>query len=98
MSDSETLDDSPKKSRKSNGDDFPSMSAELFTKINFKNAIFLFLTAILVFSDIFIDNVLSKIPGASHDSQATTKGTMLQITVLVLMYLIIDLLNQGGCI
>jgi len=98
MSDTETLDDCSKKTKVSDRDDFSGMTATVLTKVNFKVAIFIFLLGILVFSDVYIENALSKFKGASHDGQATTKGTMLQLMTLVIGYIIIDLLVQGGCL
>ncbi len=96
MTDTDTLSE-PKK-KKGTGDDFPSMTADLFSNINFKAAIFLFMIGILIFSDVFIENILSSFSGASASGEATTKGTVIQLFVLVLGYLIIDLLIQGGCV
>ena len=95
MSDVDTLD---KKKPPCSGDDFPSMTADLFKNTNFKTAVFLFLFGVLIFSDVFIANVLDKYNGAVESGVATTKGTIVQLLVLVVGYLIIDLLVQGGCI
>ena len=98
MSDTETLNSSKKQKRnKYNTDDvsgdFPSIGIELLKKTNFKIAIFLFLIGIFIFSDIFIENFLPKnnVDGYCADS----KGTMIQLLVFVLLYLVIDLLVQG---
>jgi len=96
MTDSETLD-SPKE-KISNQDHFPGMAASMFSNLNIKNAIFLFLMGILIFSDVFIENVLKSFDGAVFENESTTKGTMIQLLVLVLGYLIVDLLVQGRCI
>jgi len=95
MSDTETLCNklTTKKITYSNDDDFPSMGVNAVKKINFKVAIFLFLIGIFIFSDIFIENFLPKntIDGYS----ANTHGTMIQLTVFVISYIVLDLLVQG---
>lgn len=97
MADTETLTNNKKKGNKYNNDevsgDFPSIGIELLKKTNFKIAIFLFLIGLFIFSDVFIDNFLPKnnVDGYCADS----KGTMIQLLVFVLLYLVIDLLVQG---
>ena len=95
--DSETLDGG-KRNTLDSGDDMAGMTVSMFGRINFKQAIFIFLMGILIFSNIFIENVLSKFDGAESSGEATTKGTVLQLIVLVLGYLIVDLLIQGSCL
>ena len=69
--------------------DFPSMGVDLIKKINFKVAFFLFITSILIFSDIFIYNIL---PKSYVDGDCpNTNGVMVQITVLILAYIICKL-------
>ena len=97
MSDTETLTDNKKQGNKYNTDevsgDFPSIGIELLKKTNFKIAIFLFLIGLFIFSDVFIENFLPKnnVDGYCADS----KGTMIQLLIFVLLYLVIDLLVQG---
>ena len=98
MDDTETLNINKKQTgNKYNTDDvsgdFPSIGIDLLKKTNFKIAIFLFLIGIFIFSDIFIENFLPKnnVDGYCADS----KGTMIQLLVFVLLYLVIDLLVQG---
>lgn len=77
-------------------DDFPSMLVKLFTKINIKTGIFIFLLGMLIFSDIFVRTILVAFKGAvNHIEGPTTHGTIIQLTFLVLGYLIIDLLVQS---
>lgn len=94
-SDSETLaletESIPKE--KENGD-FPSIGVDLLKKINFKVAIFLFLIGAFILSDIFIENALPR--KYINGDCADTSGTMIQLLCLVLAYLIIDLIVQGG--
>lgn len=113
MSDTETLDpvqktnkkalsiakESEQKAvRKNDRDDLGNMTTDFFGKINFKIAIFLFIFGIFIFSDMFIEHVLSKIKDASSGGEGTTKGTLIQLLILVLFYLIVDLLVQAEII
>ena len=98
MSDSETLTDDTDVltcKKNTNDSDFPSMGVDLLKKINFKVAFFMFLIGLFIFSDIFIEKCL---PASYQDGSNCTNsyGTVAQMTILVLAYVVIDLLNQGG--
>ena len=84
--------------RKNNRDDLGNMFTDFCGRVNFRIAIFLFVFGIFIFSDLFIDNVLCKVNGATSADSATTKGTMIQLLILVIFYLIVDLLVQGEII
>jgi hypothetical protein len=74
--------------------DFPSMGVDLLKRINFKVSFFLLLMGMFLFSDLFVDNVLT---AKYKDIDTTnTAGTTVQLVVLVLAYIVIDLLVQGG--
>jgi hypothetical protein len=77
-------------------DDFPSIFTDIFKTINWKVAFFMYLLAIVIFSDVFIDIMLTK--DSIYGDCPNTKGTMIQITFLIIGYIIIDLLVQGKCI
>lgn len=80
----------------SRGDDFPSMFVKLLTAVNFKIAIFIFIIGMIVFSDVFVLNVLTSFNDATTNLQMpSTYGTMIQLSFLVLGYIAIDLLVQG---
>lgn len=79
-------------------DDFLSMFSDLFGSINYKTAIFLFILGILIFSDVFIELVLTSTDGAVYGDAPTTKGTIIQLLALTFGYIIIDLLAQGKII
>ena len=112
MSDTETLEPSQCKTKskatdvvdesespkKNDRDDLGNMVTDFFGCINFKIAIFLFVFGVFIFSDLFIENVLCKIKEATHADTTTTKGTMVQLLVFILFYLVIDLLSQGQII
>ena len=100
MADSETLTDDTINDKKiindnSRDSDFPSMGVDLLKKINFKVAFFMFLIGLFIFSDIFIEKCL---PASYQDGSNCTNsyGTIAQMTILVLVYVVIDLLSQGG--
>lgn len=98
MSDSEELVDvePPAVRQKQNSGDFPSMSMELIKRINFKVAFFILILGLYLFSDVFVEQLL---PVDYHSAGcANTKGTTVQLIILVLSYIIIDLLVQGGMI
>ena len=73
-------------------DDFPSIFMDITKKINFKLAFFLYIAGIIIFSDIFIENVLSS--SMVDGICANTKGTMVQLLLLVISYIILDLSIQ----
>ncbi len=73
--------------------------ARLIKKVNYKTAILIFLIGILIFSDIFTNNVLINIDGATYDGEKiSSKGTTIQLMILSLCYIVIDLLRQGDLI
>jgi hypothetical protein len=86
---SELINSDPKKT------DFIEVSGSIISNINIKMAIFLFFTGMVIFSDIFSDNFLNNMDGAIHGEITTTKGTVIQLVVFVLCYLILDLLVKG---
>jgi hypothetical protein len=104
MSDSETLlpDDqqtfSSQKIEEETTDDFPSMFVDIFKKVNFKIAFFLFVIGIFIFSDIFIENIIKpwSIDSVDGSDVPTSKGVFIQLIFLTLGYIGLDLLVQGG--
>jgi hypothetical protein len=75
--------------------DFPSMGVDLIKRINIKIAFFLLMIGLFLFSDIFIEKFL---PMNYQDGTnvPNTMGTTVQLIILVLCYIVIDLLSQGG--
>jgi hypothetical protein len=75
--------------------DFPSMGVDLLKRINFKVSLFLFLFGLFILSDIFIDKFL---PVSYQDGTncPNSSGTVVQLIVLIICYIIVDLLVQGG--
>lgn len=76
--------------------DLMAVSGNLISNINYKVAFFLFLLGMLIFSDWFIESILSKFSGTSNGLTTTTKGTVIQLVFLVLAYVIVDLLTKYG--
>ena len=74
--------------------DLMSVSWDFLSKINFKIGAFIFIIGIFVLSNTFVETILSRISGAVTDDLPTTKGTIIQMTFVVLAYLIIDMLAQ----
>jgi len=72
--------------------DFVNITGNIFCNINYKLSIFMFLFGILLFSDLFIETFLIKIPGAVDGENTTTKGTIIQLLVFCLVLIILDLL------
>lgn len=100
-SDDEAPTESPKKTKrikKRKGDDLGNMTMDFFNRINFKVSIFLFLFGIFIFSDMFIESVLTKLNGVTDANETNTKGTVIQLLCLVLFYIFVDLLVQGDII
>ena len=81
-----------------NKSDFVSVGGNVLQNINIKVAVLLLIIGMILFSDIFIDGVLAKISGTVHGECTTTKGTMIQLIMLVLSYIVIDLLVQSKII
>ncbi|MGL5936425.1 MAG: hypothetical protein ACRCZI_12490 [Cetobacterium sp.] len=88
---------SKKKCSKSK-EDFISMFSDLFNTINYKVAILLFIIGLFIFSDIFIELFLVDVGGAVDGDETTTKGTMIQLTLLTVGYIIADLLVAGDVV
>lgn len=95
---SEPLEDIDETTAAENKSDLVKVSGSILGDINIKLAIVVFITGMLVFSDLFIDNFLSKINRAVDGENATTKGTIIQLTVLVIIMIIVDLLTKHDII
>lgn len=77
----------------SSDDDFVSIIADVFRKINYKVAIFLFLVGIFIMSDLY-EGVLRKFNGITAEGCVTSRGSVFQLTMLVLAYIVVDLLTK----
>lgn len=74
---------------------FSSMVCDVFKKINFKIALFLFVAVLVLFSNVYIENILSSFDDVYVEGQFTTKGMLIQSLTLAVLYLVFDLLVQG---
>ena len=92
-SESESLSEEPVKENVHPNNDFPSMGVDLVKKINFKVAFFLLLVSMLIFSDVFMENIIPT--KYSMGGVPDTKGTMIQLLMLVMAYIVIDLMVKG---
>lgn len=80
------------------GDDFISMAMDGLSAINIKMLILLFLVYIFINSDVFIDNVLSRIKNTTESGILTSKGVIVCGIVLILAHVLIDILINSGTI
>jgi len=74
------------------GDDFISLGRDMLMRIPFKKAAFLLVFMVLIFSNVFINTVLTRIPQALELGVPTTRGTMIQITIIIVAYIVLDIL------
>ena len=71
--------------------DFVKVSGNILSNVNLKLGFFLFVISMLIFSDLFVNNVMSGIDGAVSGEYCTSKGTIIQITILIVCFLVLDL-------
>ena len=79
------------------GHDFISLFRDVVAKVPFKKSALLTLVMLLVFSTVFINIILARIPGAVA-VEVTTKGTVIQILVVIFAYIIIDYAVNAGAV
>jgi hypothetical protein len=92
---SESIDGENKKNNINNTDnktDFMNISGNILTNINYKVTFLLFIMGMLLFSDVFIENVLTKFKDTVDGECTTTKGTIIQLLLLIISYIVLDLL------
>jgi hypothetical protein len=77
-------------SSKKSGGDFLSMGGSFFSKINFKMGIILYIVLLVLFSDIFINGVITKFDNAVVLGNLNTKGTHITLMFFTLAYIILD--------
>lgn len=88
--------DEVKKTKK--GDDFISMAMDGLSAINIKMLVLLFLVYVFINSDVFIDNVLSRVKNTTKSGILTSKGVIMCGIVLILAHVLIDVLIKSGTI
>jgi hypothetical protein len=95
----DTLGSKPKKSDDSRND-FSGICMDLIEKIPIKKIIYLILILLVAMNDVFIGEVLGSIKGSVEDDGTTvrpsTKGTMIQITFIVVTYIIMGIFADSG--
>ena len=77
-------------------DDFAGMTIGFFSMVHFKQLIIIFFLFLFVSSEVFIDKILTRIDGSTEHKNPTTKGTIIQASFLVLMFMILDILVRYG--
>ncbi len=90
--DEEENDAQSKRKKKNKKSDLMKMTGNMLANINYKVAFLLFIVGVILFSDIFIDGILSNFSGSVDGECTTTKGAMLQLLFMVLAYIILDLI------
>jgi hypothetical protein len=90
-------EESPKRRKsKAKKTDFMQMTGNILTNMSVKMAFILFFMGMIIFSDLFIDSVLNKFDNTVHGECTTTKGTVLQLLMLVFGYIVMDLVVKYG--
>lgn len=96
LSDDDDLDneveDQDNTKSKAKQTDFMKVTGNLLMNINYKVAFLLFVVSMLIFSNVFIDGILRGFDGTVEADCPTTKGTIGQLIVMVLVYIILDLI------
>ena len=82
------------KKEESERSDFFRVFSELFSKVDWVIVLILFVVGLIIFSVSFIEEVLNKIPSAVDDGCPTTKGTLIQLSSLIGVYVVSDVLHK----
>jgi hypothetical protein len=78
------------------GDDFPSMFKNLLYNVNWKLGIVMLILGFFIFSNLFVDNVISKLSDTTELGMVNTKGSVLQLLAYTLILLSVDLMIKGN--
>jgi hypothetical protein len=78
--------------KKTDKTDLMKISGGILSNINYKMAFLLFIIGIIIFSDVFIENIIQPFGDTVDAECTTTKGTMIQLSFLTIGYLILDLI------
>jgi hypothetical protein len=63
--------------------------------VPWRHCAFLFIAMVFVFSDFFIAHVLAMFENSVYMNSATTRGTFIQILVVILFFILIDALIKN---
>lgn len=72
--------------------DLNHMLINVFSDMNIKISIMLMILYIVLNSEVFMDNVLSKIDGTMADGRTTNRGVFICAILLAMGYILIDLI------
>jgi len=90
---SETIQqDSIEDEKKDNKTDLVNVSGNILYNINYKVALFIFFIGLIIFSDVFVENILVGFNNAVYMGTPTSNGTMLQLLFLTGSYIFVDLI------
>jgi len=81
--------------------DLFGVTGNLYDVMKIKVSFFIFILYIIINSDIFVENILSKFIKGTYDQgsdKMTEKGILVSGVVLSLLYIIIDLIYENGYI
>lgn len=78
--------------------DLIEVGGNILSNINFKVGLFLFFIAILIFSDLFVQAVIAPLGGTDVNGATTTQGTVTQLAILTVAYLLVDVLDKYSII
>ncbi len=76
--------------------DFPSMVKHLLYSVNWKLGIIMLVLGFIIFSNLFVDNVISKMSNTTEMGMVNTKGSVIQLLFYTLTLLCIDLMIKGN--
>ncbi len=91
MTDAEPLFEDDTNSNDSDKDELYGLTSDLCKKAHFKIAGLLWITVMLVLSDVFIENIMIIIPGTSIAGCTTNRGVVIQATVIVLIFILMSI-------
>ncbi len=81
--------------------DLFGVGGKLYDNIKWKISFFIFILYIILNSDIFVENILSKFIDGTYDQSSdkiTEKGIITSGIVLSLLYIMMDLIYENGYI
>lgn len=78
--------------------DFYELTGRAIGSVNVKLAVFMFAFGVLIFSDMFTDNVLSKFDNSTLGMNPNTKGTFIQLLVYTLLLIVLEMMISARVI